>query len=133
MGEEELISRACKNLQSRNVTSMQMCHDGGMEYREASRSVWKSHIGKGGSLAECKGELVAHCGVEEPMHELARRASEELCYRSLSIEEDELCEERSGSSSMAACLAAYSVGCLVVVVSRRKRRCLQVAAEVLSQ
>jgi len=101
--EEELISRACKNLQSRNVTSMQMCHDGGMEYREASRSVWKSHIGKGGSLAECKGELVAHCGVEEPMHELARRSSEELCYRSLSIEEDELCEERSGSSSMEAC------------------------------
>merc|ERR1719473_943810 len=97
--EEELISRACKNLQSRNVTSMQMCHDGGMEYREASRSVWKSHIGKGGSLAECKGELVAHCGVEEPMHELARRSSEELCYRSHSIEEDELCEERS----MEAC------------------------------
>merc|ERR1711977_58470 len=98
--EEELISRACKNLQSRNVTSMQMCHDGGMEYREASRSVWKSHIRKGGSLAECKSELVTNCGREEgPMHELARRSSEDLCYRSYSIEEDELCEERS----MKAC------------------------------
>jgi len=66
--EDVLIARACKNLQSRNVTSMQMCHDGGMAYRDSSQSIWKSHIGRGASLAECKSELVAHCADEAPVY-----------------------------------------------------------------
>merc|ERR1712159_388096 len=37
LADEVLVARACKNLQSRNVESMQMMHDGGMAHSEPTK------------------------------------------------------------------------------------------------
>merc|ERR1712188_73337 len=65
LADEVLVARACKNLQSRNVESMQMMHDGAMAHSERTKEVWKSKIKSGASLAECKSELSAYCPVAE--------------------------------------------------------------------
>lgn len=69
--DEVLVARACKNLQERNVESMQMVHDGGMAHSERTRAVWKSKMKEGASLAECKSELVTHCADVAPYADFA--------------------------------------------------------------
>jgi len=64
--EEEIVQRACRNLQHRRVTSTQMRHDGAMAYRSNTEAVWKRATSGSESLAACKAKLVRSSLTEGP-------------------------------------------------------------------
>lgn len=104
--EEELVQRAHLNLQKRNVVSTQMRHDGGMEYRMASKSIWSSNAKRCGSLADCRKELHADPSLVAVGAESERsflychkgECVEEVMSRACDLEVKEFCEAKKSKS-----------------------------------
>jgi len=118
--EEELVQRAHVNLQQRNVVSTQMRHDGGMEYRMASKSIWSSNAKRCGSLADCRKELHAdpslvavgaesersflHCAEE------SEERMEEVMSRACDLEVKEFCAAKKSRSWFSGIRSMFSRG-----------------------